>query len=229
MTAVQPFSEIQQPAPVPRLLVELPSWHRVFFGNLFDLLFPLRQPPLELRSAPAPFWPDVFVQRRIPWYSLVESGAYHVIALALLIGLTRFFVLHPQVIVKPTFEHAQVIYYQASEYLPPLDTRRAEAAPPSKADPEFSRQPIISVPPEADNRSQTIVTAPNVKLKHDVALPNIVAWSDKMEKPRLAIPPVPLTPAADISRLTPQLQNSVVSPPPDAAHLAPRRNSAIGV
>src|ERR1035438_6779507 len=87
----------------------------------------------------------------------------------------------------------------------------AQAAQPAKADPEFSRQPIISVPPEADNRSQTIVTPPNIKLKRDVALPNIVAWSDKVEKPRLAIPPVPLTPAADITRIAPQLENSITA------------------
>ena len=60
-------------------------------------------------------------------------------------------------------------------------------------------------------------------------LPNIVAWSekmlDKMERPRLAIPPVPLTPAAEITRIAPQLENSIVAPPPDAAHLTHRRNS----
>jgi TonB family protein len=96
---------------------------------------------------------------------------------------------------------------------------------PKKADPEFSRQPIISVPPEADNRSQTIVAPPNVKLKHDIALPNIVAWSDNVQKPRLDIPPVPLTPAAEITRIAPRLENSVVTPPPDAAHLLNHRNN----
>ncbi len=225
MTAARPLDEIPQPAPVPRLLVELPSWPRVFFGNLRDLVFPRRLPPLKLRSAPAPFWPDVFVTRRLPWGRFLQSGAYHVVTFVLLIGFTRFFALQPQVVARPTFDHAEVIYYQPSEYLPPLDTRNAQAAQPREADPEFSRQPIISLPPEADNRSQTIVTPPNVKLKHDVALPNIVAWSEKIEKPRLAIPPVPLTPAADITRIAPQLENSVVTPPPDAAHLAHRRNS----
>ncbi len=94
-----------------------------------------------------------------------------------------------------------------------------------KADPEIARQPIISVPPEADNRSQTIVTPPNVKLKRDLALPNIVAWSDKdkEERPRLDIPAVPLTPAAEITRIAPQM-TAVVAPPPDAVRLADRRN-----
>lgn len=224
MVAAQPL-EIRQSARVPRLLVELPSWRRVFIHNLRDLVFPRRLPPLELRSAPAPFWSDVFVKRPLPWNGFVQSGACHVVGFVLLIGLTRFFAMQPQVIAKPAFDHAEVIYYQPSEYLPPLDTREVQASQPKAADPEFSQQPIISLPHEADNRTQTIVTPPNFKLKHDVALPNMVAWSDTTEKPRLAIPDVPLTPAAEKSRIAPQMEASVVRPPPDAARLANRRSS----
>ncbi len=135
----------------------------------------------------------------------------------------------------PTFEHTQVIYYPAAEYLPPLDTRSAQAprlakADPAVADPAFAPQPIISVPPEADNGSQTIVTPPSVKLQHEVALPNVVAWSEqmsqRMQKPQLAIAPPPLTLAGDITRIAPQLEKSVVAPPPDAEQLAHRRNSS---
>jgi TonB family protein len=225
MIGSPPIVEIPQPAPVPRLLVELPSWREVFVGNLRDLVSPPQLPPLELRSAPAPFWPDVFVTRPLPWNRFLQSSAYHVVAFALLIGFTRFVALQPQVVARPTFDHNQVVYYQPSEYLPPIDTRSAKAVQPSKADPEFSRQPIISLPPEADNRSQTIVAPPKVKLKHDVALPNIVAWSDKMQKPRLEIPDVPLTPAADITRIAPKMENSALVPPPDAARLTHRRSS----
>ena len=224
MSAVLPPVEIQQPEPVLQLLVELPSRPRVFFGNLYDLIFPRRLPPLELQSTPAPFWPDVLVKHGIPWARFLQSVVYHVLAFALLIAFTRFFALQPQVIAKPIFDPAQVIYYQPSEYLPPLDTRDLQPAEPAKADPELSPQPIISVPPEADNRAQTIVTPPSVKLKHDVALPNIVAWSDKPEKPQLAIPPVPLTPASEINRIVPQIENAVVKPPPEATDLAQRRN-----
>jgi TonB family protein len=220
MTAVRLLGEIPQSAPDLQLQVELRPRPGVFFENLRDLVLPRGLPPLELSSAPAPFWPDVFVKRELPWNRFAQSCAYHVIAFAALIGMTRFFALQPQVVARPAFDHAQVIYYQPSEYLPPLDTRIVHAGPRQKADPEFSRQPIISVPPEAENRAQTIVTPPNVKLKRDVALPNLVAWPDKMQKPRLAIPPVPLTPAADIARMAPQMDSSVVSPPPDASHLA---------
>jgi len=218
-------SEIPQPTPVPRLLVELPSWGGTFLRNLRDCIAPARLPDLELRSAPAAFWPDVFVIRKLPWSRFVQSGMLHVIAGTLLIGLTRFFAMQPRVVALPVFEHNQVIVYQPSEYLPPLDTRSEKSAEPAKADPELARQPIISVPREADNRSQTIVTPPNVKLKHDVAMPNIVAWSDRQEKPNLYIPPVPLTPAAEITRLAPQVANNVVAPPPDATQVSQRRTA----
>jgi TonB family protein len=199
-------------AAVPSFLVELAPWPRVFLGNLRDLLRPRSVYPLELDSAPAPFWPDVFVKRGLPWGPFVGSGAYHLLALALLVALSRFLALQPQPAPRPTFDHAQVVYYQPAEYLPPLDTRRTDDAPPQKADPAFSRQPIISVPAEADNHTQTIVTPPNIKLRRDVPLPNIVAWSDR---PQLPIAPAPLVPASMVTRMAPLLEKSVVAPPPD--------------
>jgi len=60
MSAVRPTLETAHPAAVPWLLVELPSRRQVFFDNLRDMLFPRRLEPLDLRSAPAPFWHDVF-------------------------------------------------------------------------------------------------------------------------------------------------------------------------
>src|SRR2546425_11807707 len=79
-----------------RLLVDLPSRPKAFFGNLRDLIFPRTMPHLELRSAPAAFWPDVFVKRGLPWSRFLESGGYHVAALALLISLSRFFAMQPE-------------------------------------------------------------------------------------------------------------------------------------
>jgi TonB family protein len=220
---VPPATENPQTERVPRLLVELPSRRRAFFGNLRALILP--SSPFKIQSAPAAFWPDVFVRRRFPWNGFLQSGVYHGIAYLLLVAFTRLFAMQPRVVPEPKFDHSEVVYYQPSEYLPPIDTREPSASEPKRADPEFSRQPIISVPPEADNRSQTIVTPPKVRLKRDVALPNMVAWSDEEKKPRLAIPDAPLTPAAEITRMAPRLQNSVVTPPPDAARLSDRRQA----
>jgi TonB family protein len=222
MLAVLPENEVHA---VPRLLVELPPQSHVFFGNLRDLILPNRLPSLELRSAPAPFWHDVFVKRPLPWNAFLQSVTCHLVAFALLIGVTRFLALQPRVVPQPIFEHSQVIYYSPSEYLPPIDTRSKQTATPRKADSELSRQPIISLPREADNRSQTLVTPAAIKLKQDVALPNIVAWSDTV-RPKLEIPPVPLTPAAQITRIAPEM-NSVVAPPADirASRSAPALNA----
>jgi TonB family protein len=222
MPEIDQFSPLSDTVPPPRLLVELPSRLQIFWTNLCDLFVSPHLPQMELHSAPAPFWHDVFVTRGLPWNSFLKSGVFHVVAAVLVIALSRFIALQSRPIVRPAFDHTQVIYYNASEYLPSMDTRRASTDSPAKADPEYAKQPIISVPPETDNHSQTIVTPPNVKLKRDVRMPNTVAWSDNLQKPRLAIPPAPLTPAAEITRLTPRMENSIVAPPPDAAHLTHR-------
>jgi TonB family protein len=204
-----------QPTPVPRLLVELPPWRAGFSDNLRDLVRPRAVSTLEAQSAPGEFWDDVFVQRELPWRRFLESGGYHIVALALLIVATRFFAMPGRVIAQPAFDRSQVVFYRASEYLPPLDTRSSPLSKASKADPEFSPQPIISVPREADNHAQTIVAPPHVKLGRDVALPNMVAWSEKISQPKLEIAPAQLTLAADITRMSPKIENNVVAPPPD--------------
>lgn len=204
--------------------MDLPSRRQTFLENFRDLILPRGSEPLELQSAPAAFWPDVFVRRQFPWSGFMQSAAYHGVAYVLLVAFTQLFSLQPRVVVASHFDRSQVVYYRASDVLPPMDTRRLSVPEPRKADPEFSRQPIISVPPEADNRSQAIVTPPKVRLKHDVSLPNVVAWSDE-KRPHLAIPDVPLTPAAEITRMAPRMEEAVVAPAPDAARLRQQRRT----
>lgn len=196
------------------LLIPSEPWTRSFTQNLCNLFVndARNLPPLHLESAPAPFWPDVFVDHKLPWRRFLESGGYHALALIAIFAGSHFLALQPHAVVQSQFNHADVVYYTAEEKLPPLDTRRAHTARARKADPELSPQPVISVPPESDNRSQTIVAAPQVRLKRDVAMPNAVAWSDT---PRLPIAPAPLVPASQITRLAPQMQRSVIAPPPD--------------
>jgi TonB family protein len=194
------------------LLIATESWLLSFLRNLRDFFRPPNS-ALQLESAPGAFWPDVFVDRKLPWRRFWQSGAAHVLALAFLWAGSRFLILQPHVTAQPIFSKADVVFYTPSEYLPPLDTRPRIAAPARNADPEFSAQPIISVPPQADNHSQTIVTAPNIQLEHDVPLPNIVAWS---EKPQLPIAPAPAVPVSEITRLAPRLERSVIAPPPVA-------------
>ncbi|MFY9949326.1 MAG: TonB family protein [Candidatus Sulfotelmatobacter sp.] len=206
------LEQVESSCPELRLLISPEPWPRVFAQNLSDLFHAHDVSPLQVESAPAPFWSDVFVERKLPWRRFLQSGGYHILALILIWGGSRFLALQPQIAPQPAFNHADVVYYTPSEYLPPLDTRRPTSAHAEKADPELSAQPIISVPPEAENHSQTVVTPPNIKLRRDIPLPNTVAWS---EKPAQPIAPAPVVLASETSRLAPRMERSVIAPPPD--------------
>ncbi|MGC2792308.1 MAG: hypothetical protein WA899_09830, partial [Candidatus Sulfotelmatobacter sp.] len=168
-------AETESSAPELILLTAPEPRSRIFLQNLRELFRQPESAPLRLDPAPAAFWPDVFVDRALPWRRFGQSGAYHILALILIWAGSRFLALQPHAASQPAFTHADVVYYAPSEYLPPLDTRRSSPTRVRKADPEYSAQPIISVPPEADNHSQTIVTPPNIKLQRDVAMPNVVS------------------------------------------------------
>ena len=199
----------------PRLLLELEPRAHAFGRNLADFLLRRRPPAIAISSPPGAFWPDVFVPRRLPWGAFAESILYHGIVFVIAWGYSSL-VVRPQPRVQVRrFDPADVIYYSPSEYLPPLDTGSAPLSKPLKGNPEFARQPILSVPPESDNRHQTIVTPPDIKLTHDVEIPNIVAWGDHS---------VPV-PAAAIERKAsqlPVLPNQIVAPVPEVSHSSKR-------
>jgi TonB family protein len=198
----------------PKLLVALEPWHRVFLRNLKDLLWPTRKSPLRLVSQPAPFWPDVFVASPLPWGRFAQSSIAHLALIAALWGWTRFapdlWPQRPQIVQQNVFHSSDVVYYDVSEYLAPLNTGTTQSPLPQKGDPEHAEQPIISVPPEADNRTQTIVAPPELKLDRDAPLPNIVAWAHPK-------PTIPLATVADLPSdlKLPALSASVVAPAPD--------------
>jgi len=204
---------------VPTLLVELPPWHRVFRRNLADLFWRRHAPPLRLASKPADFWPDVFVHQPLPWGKFAQSVVYHATALALLWSVSLLLPRTVQVAERPTFNHEDVIYYSAADLLPPLDTGDSRPQQEQKGDPTYAPQPILSVPPEADNHRQTIVTPPQLKLNRDVPLPNVVAW------PKIA-PQVPIaaTQPASMAERAPTLDMPAVAPAPDVK-LASSRQS----
>jgi TonB family protein len=223
----RPGPESPQP---PRLLLELEPWGRGFRRNLTDFLLRRRPPAVAISSTPASFWPDVFVTQRLPWVAFAESILYHGIFFALAWEFSAFLASRPQVAQVRRFDPADVIYYSPSEYLPPLDTGASQVAKPLRGDPEFAKQPILSVPPESDNRHQTIVSAPDIKLSHDVETPNIVAWGDHtvpvpgaaIERtpsqlpalPNQIVAPVPEVNQASNAKLQ-SLSQSIVAPPPE--------------
>jgi TonB family protein len=195
-----------------QLLIVRDSWPRVFVQNFRALIRPAARETLQLESAPSRFWPDVFVEQKLPWLQFAQSAAYHGIVLTALWAGSRLIVLQPHASSQPAFKREDVVYYTSSEYLPPIDTLPPAPESAAKADPEYSAQPIISVPPEA-NGTQTLVTPPIVWLEHDVALPNLVAFEKMPADRRMPIGPAPAVPVAEISRLTPRLERRVIVPP----------------
>jgi TonB family protein len=210
------------PAPAPTFLVKLEPWPRAFLRNLRDFVWPRRQPAVTVSWRPAPFWPDVFVSPRLPWWRFLQSSLYHVVAFAAVWGYSQLWVRQPHTVSQPIFTREDVIYYDASEYLTPIDTGRAHLQLPQKGEPEYAPQPIISVPPEPDNRAQTIVTPPNFKLNHEVPMPNIVAW----DRTQLAVPLAATARSAADLKL-PALATPVIAPPPDLTTTAAQRAPAL--
>jgi TonB family protein len=166
-----------------------------------------------LRPSPLPghaeyLWQDVFVEQPLPWGRFMQSVLLHGAALALIWTVSLSWIRQQKILDRATFDRASLVTYSPEEYLPPLDTGASEAPKTEKGDPAYAKQPILSVPREADNRSQTIVVPPDLKLSHDVALPNIVATG-------AIVPAVPLdaTRASMNRMVAPETQ--VVAPAPE--------------
>jgi TonB family protein len=227
------------PDAVPKLLLELEPWGQTFLRNVLDAVLFRRPPRVPVSSQSGEFWPDVFVTRRLPWAGFFESGLAHGLALAALVILGRAWALRPQPAPRARFDLSQVIYYTPSEYLPLLDTGPAVAkqaadtgvAPARKGEPQYAKQPILSVPPEVDNHEQTIVTPPDLRLKQSVPTPNIVAWGAnslpvradgtgrsgrRLTLPEVTPPPEVARDAQPVSSLAP----AVVAPPPRTSVVA---------
>ncbi|MFI5102021.1 MAG: energy transducer TonB [Terriglobales bacterium] len=160
-------------------------------------------------------WHDVFVQQRLPWGRFVQSALLHGTAVALLWTVSLSWLRQQNILAHAAFDPSSLVTYSPEEYLPPLDTGASEAPKEQTGDPAYAKQPILSVPPEADNRSQTIVVPPDLKLDHDVALPNIVATG-------AIVPAVPLdaTQASSSRIVAPETQ--VVAPAPDVQFVPDR-------
>ncbi len=197
-----------QPSGTPNLLVPWPSPFAVFKDNLLDTVF-FRTPVQPwITARPSEFWPDVFVDQRLPWRKLAGSGIYHAVFVALVYVITANWVSHPQLQQRSPFDGTKLTYYSVSEYLPEINTGSRPAKRERKGDPVQAKQRIISIPPAPDNLRQTIVTPDPMKIAQDVSLPNIVANT---------VIPAPPEAAMQRSRITaPQLaMPNIVAPPPD--------------
>src|SRR6202047_4574146 len=164
-----------------RPLVERDPASPEFRSGVREALHPAPRPALRPTELPGAeevefdLWRDVFVQQKLPWGRFLESALLHTAAVALIWTISLSWIRQQKILDHAAFDRSSLVTYSPEEYLPPLDTGASEAPKTQKGDPVYAKQPILSVPREADNRSQTIVVPPDLKLDHDVPLPNIVA------------------------------------------------------
>ena len=233
-TATQPQQDdALHDAPV--LHYELEPRLRVFWRNLTDLIQRREPAPVETTSQPMPVPEETFIRTGLGARHYLESYGYHALLIVLIYFFSTSAWFNRPVQLPSPYENTTVDHYALSEYLPPINTGPRGEAKPRKGEPKLAKQEILSVPPNADNNHQTIVTPPNVKLNHDVPLPNIVAWTNIPGQPiaassrqlsQLKMPqftPQVVEPTADVSKLkshekvTTLDQQTVVEPTADVS------------
>jgi TonB family protein len=174
----------------------------------------------------------------MPWGRFFQSAVLHASALVLIWALSLAWLRQQNILAQTPFDRSSLLTYSPEEYLPPLDTGTSEAPKQQAGDPVYAKQPILSVPPEADNRTQTIVVPPDLKLSQDVPLPNIVAVGtvapmvplDATRAPMTRIIPpeaAVVAPAPEVDSIQDRvvrsaLTSEIVAPPPEVSRNATR-------
>src|ERR1035437_8914632 len=198
-----------------KLLVE-PDPASPEFRSGVQTVLGLPEPAAEVpANGELDLWRDVFVQQKLPWGRFLQSVLLHATVISLLYTISLAWIRQRQILDRAAFDRSSLVTYTPEDYLPPLDTGASDVAKAEKGDPVYAKQPILSVPPEADNRSQTIVVPPDLKLNRDVPMPNIITTG-------ALVPAVPLdaTRAPSKRLVAPAMQ--VVAPAPDG-QFAPDR------
>ncbi len=204
------------PAPRLRLLTELEPGHRVFFGNLADLLLSRRVPPIPVTSRPAPFWGDVFVPAGARWSSFLWSMLCHLLLIILFVwGQSRVWVPVKRFAQQDAF-HRSITYYPPGQSFPAVEGRASSVRARSRVKQTLvrqpmrqpaqqpSRQPAIPVTPQ---QRPSIVTPPDIK-QATARLPN---FPDS----HAVTPMVPFSAAVGPRRNALGGPSEVVAPPPE--------------
>ena len=200
----------------PTLSYELEWWPRVFWRNLSDFILRREPPPVETTAQPVPIPEEKWIATGLGPRHYLESYGYHIALIVVIYVLSTSAWFNRPVKLESPYANTSVEHYALSEYLPPINTGPRGEAKLRKGQPKLAKQEILSVPPNADNNHQTIVTPPNIKLNRDVPLPNMVAWTN--------IPGQPIAASQrQISQLKlPQFAQQVVEPSADVSKLKSR-------
>ena len=224
----------------PALNYELEPWPLMFWRNLIDLILRREPPPVETTAEPVPIPEEKWIATGLGPRHYLESYGYHIALVVVIYVVCTSSWFNRPVRLESPFANTEVEHYALSEYLPPINTGPRGEAKPRKGQPKLAKQEILSVPPNPDNNHQTIVTPPNIKLKRDVSLPNMVAWTNIPGQPiaasqrqisQLKLPqftPQVVEPTADVSKLKSQSkmaaleQPTVVEPKADVSQIKPK-------
>src|SRR5262252_4562625 len=224
----------------PALNYELEPWPLMFWRNLIDLLLCREPPPVETTAEPVPIPEEKWIATGLGPRHYLESYGYHIALVVVIYVVCTSSWFNRPVRLESPFANTEVEHYALSEYLPPINTGPRGETKPRKGQPKLAKQEILSVPPNPDNNHQTIVTPPNIKLKRDISLPNMVAWTNIPGQPiaasqrqisQLKLPqftPQVVEPTADVSKLKSQgkmaalEQPTVVEPKADVSQIKPK-------
>ncbi|MDR3763849.1 MAG: TonB family protein [Acidobacteriota bacterium] len=203
----------------PQLLLSWRSPASEFAGNLRLLLGTRIVLRISRGSQPAQdFWSGVDLRTPLPRRGLGFSLLFHAALLGALYsasGMPRGTAHLVESAALRSFGGAEI-----SAYLPELHGEPARRKDAGHYDPAPGLQKINSLPDEPDNLRQTIVAPPPVRLKQDLALPNLAAMN-----PVPAVQPLSASSRAALPRL-PQMLPQVVQPAVDAASAAARNRLA---
>lgn len=200
------------PAPRLRLLIELEPRHRVFFGNLADLLLSRRLPQIPITSRPAPFWNDVFVPSGATWSSFVESMLGHLLLIILVVwSQSRVWVPEKRFLQRDAFR-SSITYYPLTGSFPAAGGRASSERARSRVKQTPAHQPAMPVTPE---RKPSIVTPPDIK-QATARLPNFLGS-------HAVTPMVPFSATAAPRRNVLAAPSGVVAPPPQVDQATTRR------
>jgi TonB family protein len=219
-----------------QLLLAWPNPLAVFASNLGDLLRGRVVPEQPSSSPPAhDFWRDIDLRSPLPRRGIFDSAMAH----AALLGLLYAISIWPQssTHLADPFTRRAMDAYTLSQYLPELHGAPSRVRLHRPPDPARGRQEILSLPQEPDNLHQTIVAPPRIRLKEDVALPNLVASSPappappiEAATPKLRLPAMiaeVIGPAVEAGSVHPRLRApsltpQVIEPAPELAQIKPR-------
>jgi TonB family protein len=197
----EPAPVRKRPVPPPKLLIRWTPFWPDFINTVRDFVLRRDGPRVQSSSAPGA-WPNVLVQRPMPWRELAQSGVLHILAAIFIVLTGHMWLGRTRVDLQDPLSHHTISYYKAEDFLPAFKTEAPKASPhvQSKHDPVLAPQEVISIPSDADNSEQTIANLEHPQIiRESVPLPNLVvstpapkfaAEAPKLIAPEIAFKPV---------------------------------------